>query len=274
MLEKNKAPKYLYHYTNKEGLIGICSANGYLDMRMSSIECMNDTSEYNLVEKFPDIIHEIDDGGSNSFFSVMVGLFYEEIARLKMDFCIMSFSKKPNDLSQWRAYANRDGFCLKFDVSKFKYTESSPIDVIGFDECTYGDDECVEIIKNELLKIQEKCHLFKEKNKNLNDKELIRKFAKEDDVHSNVGELIRITALSKNIAFIDEAEWRLTARHLDEFYVNERHIVPCVHTHVDEGALVSIMVGPENGNFKTAEKLLSSRGFSAKVCASKIPYRG
>lgn len=236
---------------------------------------MNDTSEFELTKKIPQLLEEIErEQHKNPLCKLIIDSFCSVIDREKINFCVFSFSKKDDDLSQWRAYADENGFCLKFDAEKLNYSRRDESHFkAGLDECIYGD--CPEV-KDELKKLYDEAKDFSKKyhGKSIND--VSDKFFNSEKVLKNFEKIISLASLRKDKSFEDEQEWRLMGVIKDrscKYYANRRHIVPCGHIKLREEALVSVKLGPNNDNFKNVKHLLKNRGFSAGVEVSTIPYR-
>jgi len=102
--EEEKLPEILYHYTTLEGFKGIIESG---ELWASNIKYLNDESEYIYAyDKAKDACHVLNIPWEQSIFDFTSQNTY-----------IASFSKKDDDLSQWRAYAGRAGVCIGFEIA-------------------------------------------------------------------------------------------------------------------------------------------------------------
>ena len=105
-------PLQLYHYTTKEGFLGIIKNK---QLWASHILYQNDYSEFNLALN---ILRETIDSNKKilQLYLVDVDTLFEDSTKwLNKSFYVVSLSEEKDILSQWRGYANSmPGFCIGF----------------------------------------------------------------------------------------------------------------------------------------------------------------
>ena len=115
--EESPVPEIIYHYTNAAGLKGILESG---ILWLSDLTSLNDPSEiiYGFTRVLPilqDHVASIHPAGQT--FTKNIKAFAESGVLQKVaHFFVCSFSSKPDDLSQWRAYSDQaKGYALGFD---------------------------------------------------------------------------------------------------------------------------------------------------------------
>ena len=116
-LDEPAVPERLYHYTNAAGLKGILESG---TLWLSDMTSLNDPSEmvYGFTRALPILrehIANIHRAGKK--FTDNITAFAERGLLLKVaHFFVCSFTSQPDDLGQWRAYADdAQGYALGFD---------------------------------------------------------------------------------------------------------------------------------------------------------------
>src|SRR5258706_6324596 len=110
-------PETIWHYTNWAGLNGILSSG---KLWASHISYLNDTAELKHAAKlFQRLISE---RIKNALVANLQFDAKETVDSLsELNVCVVSFSGKSDDLSQWRGYASPPpGFALGFDFGKLQ----------------------------------------------------------------------------------------------------------------------------------------------------------
>jgi hypothetical protein len=110
----------LYHYTTREGMLGILRSK---NLRFGHSTSFNDPNEILYGQKV--IVSVIQDRLTNEenqdvrrFLSILTG-FVNLTDSIGYDFYIACFCETDNLLSQWRAYSSQGGgFCLGFDLGE------------------------------------------------------------------------------------------------------------------------------------------------------------
>lgn len=111
-------PETLHHYTSAQGLLGILSTGA---VWATDLRYLNDPEEFRFARCL------IATEARRRLETVEVGLVREilsgavdDLEAHSMKAYVVSFSENGNLLSQWRAYAQRDGFSIGFDSGALK----------------------------------------------------------------------------------------------------------------------------------------------------------
>lgn len=215
-LFKKSAPDFLYHYTDGNAFQNIMK-NG--ELWASHIRFMNDYTEEHLAL---DKIIEILDNRIGSLDLDIEKLkkkirkyFEEEISRKGI--FILSFSKKADDLNQWRAYGNKiPSYCIKFNTQKLIHDSEILSDIeeiknfirVDWDlndrkrkfllmPCIYESDEQEKLLEEV---IEDSSNYVERTNDKIIESKLAQEIAKR---------LIIYAPIIKHRAFKDEQEWRI-----------------------------------------------------------------
>lgn len=185
--EEMTVPEKLYHYTSKEGFLGIIENK---TLWASEILYMNDEKE----TRIPfEICKELLEEDKNANAKEEIDHLDEELKKLLfkeligLETYVISFSEKKDDLNMWRAYGdNASGICM------------------GFNSC-----ELLEALeKNQKIKSMKwrKCIYDKQEQKNkiqnLLDSEKV-------DIGRLSEKLREFSTYFKDESFKDEHEWRI-----------------------------------------------------------------
>lgn len=142
--EEMTVPEKLYHYTSKEGFLGI------IENKMlwaSEILYMNDGKEtYVAFEIFKELLKE----DKNTDIKKKIDCLDEEFQNLLFkefrgfETYVISFSEKKDDLNMWRAYGD-DGFgiCIEFDSCNLleALRKNQEKIKLTFEKCIYDKQE-------------------------------------------------------------------------------------------------------------------------------------
>lgn len=123
-MEQGAIPNKLYHYTSKEGFLGIIKNK---TLWATEILFMNDSKESKIPfeillkllseEKNSDIRKKIED--AQNVTKINIFDFYKAFEGFNT--YVISFSEKQNDLNQWRSYGeNGSGFCIEFNTNQLQ----------------------------------------------------------------------------------------------------------------------------------------------------------
>jgi DUF2971 family protein len=279
VLDRQRPPAMLFHYTNHAGLIGIASSK---ELWATHLRFFNDNREVEdgisyferaidlarkdgqlgrLDEPF-DIWHK--EGGL--LFAVSVGMYAA---------CL---SEKGDDLSQWRAYGVNGGYALGFDGPILARTLERTR--LGELRRVVYEPSAKESTAN--LVVRTASELWKE-IRNLPGSIRPKRRAE-------LNEMIEVTvmgciAVFKDPAFEEEAEWRIVASgELSEpgavrYRVGKSSVIPYVAMPVlsrRERLLSTAIVGPSPDPQLTQAGMgecLVDAGFNAKEAVSNVPYR-
>ena len=111
-MDDEKVPEYLYHYTTAEGLKGIVEDCA---IWASDIFSLNDASEiYHGCEVFRECLKELHSTLGEDFHGRVLSQVNAIDALAFPPTYVCSFSREPNDLSQWRAYFPNGGYAISF----------------------------------------------------------------------------------------------------------------------------------------------------------------
>lgn len=189
--------KNVYHYTSAGGAVGIIGETGLGSMWMTNISYMNDHSEFNIgFDKIEDYLNDLT---KNSLVRQFFGSDF--FGNVKKSIFVASFSEKRDDLSQWRGYCSRGGYCLgiSFDALQSMDKKSDFI----FKKCQYADHELIiKKLKDKLTKafIDADRNVKSESERNSNHMHFVIMASQW------IAETIPFI---KNPVFKDEDEWRL-----------------------------------------------------------------
>ena len=281
----------LYHYTNAQGLRGILESGRvwFTDYRH-----LNDPSELTHgIKVAHDVAQSLCEGADDrvrSFLEDFVFMLRPDNFAGNLEFFIASFSRKRDDLGQWRAYAdNGKGYAIGFAPEMFAITDpipGKPGEVLG--PVRYKIDE-VRARHNAALK--EAVAIFLDTvNANadlVRDKPVSFRFM-DEFVRVIMAQLIIWNCLtSKHHAYEHEEEVRLlimgTPGRLSQ-HVTTRlrgsEIVPYIQHPMplrEPRYITEIVVGPAalSGAERTVSTLLASLGLDPNIVVSQshIPYR-
>lgn len=104
----------LAHYTNLQGMVGIVETGGFW---LSDIRFLNDVEEFDNGRKLArELIETLMRRPRHRSFNSILKSAYELLGQqLQEPYYVASFSRNPDSLEQWRAYANStDGVALVF----------------------------------------------------------------------------------------------------------------------------------------------------------------
>ena len=128
----------LFHYTSQAGLEGILRTSS---IWATNIRYLNDAAEFkHTVGLFKDHISSRRDLDSHS--KLLLEVLHDDAfgrpwhEHVPLSLYVASFSREADQLSQWRAYAPSNGYCVGFAPSVLKQTA-------GYEliECVYGREE-------------------------------------------------------------------------------------------------------------------------------------
>lgn len=201
---------------------------------------------------------------------------------------VFSFSKNPDDLSQWRAYSDDGGgYCVEFDDDRIlKISEEEKCIVM---ECIYDDEEQKRMIQEILYRtydVYNKRDLFLKAM--LGSAPQRKKFQKERFklVDQFLGDLILLAPRFKHPKFSEEAESRMFTtpgfkKRPLMFRQGKSMIIPCIGIKIAERGedmpIRSVLIGPTNHptlSKMAVEELLMANSIKCEVKLSDIPYRG
>ena len=264
----------LYHYTGAEGALGIASSG---EIWATDSESLNDPSE---IFYGRDLIRSVwrdfkrskkESSAVEDVIDSMTSVLCEKWAFTTYLTC---FSKRQNDLSQWRAYSDSGtGYSLGFDSARL-IANAGAFHLLQVEYHLERQQERISSFFRSLATIEE----------DLPDTSARYICECMEEV------LLTFIVSFKNQAYSEEEEWRLVNLHSNgtlapglEFRATNGRIVPHVAVAAREGdkpllPLVSVTVGPgaTRGAVKSMEQALTKFGYSADavdVISSNIPFR-
>lgn len=281
----------LYHYTNAQGLRGILESG---QVWFTDYMHLNDPSELThgikMAHDVAQFLCEGADGRVRLFLDDFVNMLRPDNFAGNLEFFIASFSRKRDDLSQWRAYAdNGKGYAIGFAPEMFSITDPVPGkagEVLG--PVRYKIDE-VRTRHNAALK--EAVRIFLD-TVNANADLVANKALGIPFMDQFVREVLAQPIIwncltSKHYAYEHEEEVRLLIMGMPgrlSQYVTTRlrgsEIVPYI-AHpmplLEPGHIAEIVVGPaaSPGAEGTVSTLLTSLGLDPNITVNRsdIPYR-
>jgi hypothetical protein len=285
VMDTDRAPEFIYHYTTTKGLIGIVKSK---KIRATDIEFMNDAQEGRfgrselrsaLLEEASNIRAADSDGtggAEDSRATVMEsaadhlkpgGIFAERQYYFTYACC---FCDNGDLLSQWRGYSGTGGYCIGFRTSALRACELPDI-VDGHDRTElrlvrveYGPDAREEMISK-----------------------VVSTIAPDPVGHpgsrgyGQAGKVVLPELSSvKHEAFSEEREWRLLAvtdQHGPEFRCGSMGPTPYLELSFPVASIVEVVIGP-GANHEVrrlgVERLLGSNGLEGIVVKdSAVPFR-
>ena len=188
--EEMTVPEKLYHYTSKEGFLGIIENK---TLWASNILYMNDEKE----TRIPfEICKELLEEDKNANAKEEIDHLDEELKKLLfkeligLETYVISFSEKKDDLNMWRAYGdNASGICIEFNSDSLLKVlkENQEKMELRFEKCIYDKQE------------------QKDKIQNLLDSEKV-------DICRLSEKLLEFSTYFKDESFRDEKEWRIIVK--------------------------------------------------------------
>jgi len=257
--------RILYHYTNREGLLGIISSQ---ELWATDINYLNDSSEFKYAKDIlydeVSIIGASEPKDKRSFFENFLNRIYYFHPNL---FCF-SLSKNDDQLSQWRAYCQpNNGYSIGFNVNKL-LNMINKFDGAKLSEVDYDSS-------NHSLKIKKIVSSTLSK-KNIDDDKII------DDI---LNEFISYAPYIKHQTFSEEDEFRIIFILSDilmkeiRFRTGKSFLIPyypIVFNKPDILPIEEIVIGPSPHpelERESLNKLFDKFDLSVNIKNSLIPFR-
>jgi hypothetical protein len=274
--DESPAAGVLFHYTTSSGLQGILDSK---KLWMTSIRFLNDSSEFNY---FFDKILE-------NFESKKTSLSPDTLARAKYlldhiktsniptNVFTTSFSSIGDSLSQWRGYAESQGFSIMFDFTELcetldKNSADYPIKMIKVDYCKGNAENEAERLVNELIESAKETQQI------------------DSAFGMIVEEICYYSCKFKDENFSSEDEWRLVSiggflHKSNPVRLRDRNgeLTPYIEislTKDEISTIKEIKVGPgRNKEIKNLQKdalqlfKSSNKSYNFEVTTSDIPFR-
>ena len=278
-LSARRRPRILYHYTSGSGLIGILESHS---IWATNIRFLNDSTEYNFALRLArSVIQDRVEKSSNKFELALNTVLQERLTTdPPAEVYVSSFTEKPDQLSQWRAYCPpAGGYSIGFrSESLMRPVGSNPDHFMA--PCVYDSRSQQELGRKVVLDVV--CFAEEGHRNGMSHDRVFRESFKL------LGRLIPLVApVLKDPSFAEEQEWRLV--HLPSSFEHESlhfregrsTLVPYLkHSLAADAGPVPIeelVIGPTphlDLALDATRALLSSRGLtSTGVRPSSIPYR-
>lgn len=192
----NIPKNFLYHYTTQEALLKIIDTNS---IWATSILYLNDEKEFNqAMDKFFDKLFE--EGPASGYYKMEA----QKTKLLKSNLVkghifVSSLSENEDQLSQWRAYCSKSGFCIGFDPSILKdLAEQNGAELI---KCVY-EPEKQKMIIDEIFDMFWKDEFWEDYD--------LKSNKWRTKINNLVHTYIRyVSPIFKHDSFVEEQEWRL-----------------------------------------------------------------
>lgn len=279
-------PKLLYHYTTLDTLKSILDAPNAI-LRATHYSQMNDWKEieigYNILRKA--FYEQVPFENEKIIFDAL-----EDIKNKLKNCYLISFSEKPDTLSQWRAYTSPSnggvciGFnseCLQTDHETFYLSPCSYTRYVDNDlQINYG--KIVDVAKYRVsnegqinIKNQEK-----EDEKTLR---ILQAYGGTLTIENYLDDLETFITTVKHNGFYEEQEWRLIALRPNNKkypeYLSEKNKRFIEFSFDPSNAICKIIISPhgDKNMIRNVIEFYKNNGILSKDCEiidSKIPYRG
>lgn len=201
-------PKILYHYTTAQGLLGILESNV---LWASDLSYVNDFSELKYTEKLikdewtkaaesdPDLMEPALGNPFSQNVNLKGGFLETKLAAYAVSFCV-----EGDQLSQWRAYAQKGtGYAVGFDTEQLRSAQA----VLG--EVVYQPDEQIRGIRPAIQKYVEDIGIWRKNLSTFEKDQLLSLLV--DLIKRFLRDTFPLFFFFKDPVFSEEREWRLVA---------------------------------------------------------------
>lgn len=276
------------HYTDLNGLYGIVESGGFW---LSDHRFLNDTEEFENGRKLTNNLLKY--LTSKPRYADFIEVLSETISQLESysekPYFVCSFSKKPDNLDQWRSYAsNGQGISITFDNTRKSLSHFFAMPILSVSKVLYDDKEKIKLILR-TIRLHRNEYLVDLEHSNSIDLE---------DWGSELAKHLAIEFINfKHPEYSSEQEIRMavSSSHLNNFKgikhrVGKDRIIPYItskdiynesfeeHLGTDKLPITEIRIGPTSNQDMTAksiEEYLTYKGYGRiKVIKSNVPYRG
>lgn len=271
----------LYHYTSLGGLMGIVGGNA---IRASEVKYLNDAEELtHLAKRIRDAIARRRDGAAEPAATIMdqfVTWSRDRLTDGHMLF-VSAFTEHGNLLSQWRGYTPfGKGVSLGFSPVKL----AAICEASGFNlgRCVYDRHAKEAVVTDIIDGVVEEATRQGPSARKHPTQSYHHVFEELEPV------ILRISALIKNSAFKEEAEWRLVspihANYVEapiKYREGASSLIPYMEIPIrigeDAEDFAEVYVGPSpqpNLSMNSVSRYLARYVRRAKVVNSQTAYRG
>lgn len=278
----SKSPTFLYHYTNQTGLIGIIQS---LSIWATKIHFLNDSTEFELALKTTmDLAKSRVSNFADEAECKVLSELHKNLHQIgTMNYCVCSFSTEEDQLSQWRAYAGKNGYALAFFTDFLR--EESLKNGFKLVPCVYDPTAQAQMLNEVIDQMLMDLRALLSKNPGLLTSSTEFHTSTVPLIDEYIGKIASIAPLIKDESFSEENEWRLVSEcgvefHKMKFRPGTSSIIP--YTSLDLGHVAkylhSVMVGPTPNPKLSADGvlgLLYTIGIKdrSRILHSKVPYR-
>lgn len=185
----------IYHYTKPDGLLGILKSKC---IRATDYRFLNDKSELMIARELANdvLLSKLKNNEIAQEFYVTLKRAIDYLDG--MSFFIISFTEEPNLLSQWRAYANPQGYSIGIKYELGAYISTFLKEYSLFLKCIYSKKDQENIVKVAIEALRDK---WKQKGEDI---EYLKKIER-----AFVDFIAVASCFFKHEGFSEEKEWRL-----------------------------------------------------------------
>ena len=221
--------RLLYHYTSAEALLGILQSGS---LWATDIRFLNDTAEFSFAYRV--LLRELHNRAGRLRNERVRSIVQDELAeaasRTNASAYVISFSEHGNALSQWRAYAPRDGVAIGFHPGALRSVED-----FALSKCQYLSEDTVEtsagrralmeLVDDVYESVRWTARLIQQEARKKTHTEASRLEAQMEQTSMVTSQLIWTALKVKHGGFSEEREWRL---------IDNSDAVPLVHSTGDD----------------------------------------
>ncbi len=264
-------PQHLFHYTSLEAMEGILSSGR---IWASDIHRMNDASELiHPLEIIRERLIRAHDRYPEPPLENLLQRLIESVPTLSTTPLFAAcFSADGDLLSQWRAYCPPEGgVSLGFDAASLVETDDGV--AFSLSQCVYDQHRQLALIDEAIAGF---LQLVDEEGREPRPEEIVLEFSSL---------ALRLSPLLKHPKFVDEREWRISARATADWNAVGSHgsahdpIAHYAYLLTKAGAppaLEWVIVGPcrsRSANVRRVEAALAERGLDSLITESEVPLR-
>lgn len=302
---QSSPPRYLYHYTDTTGLVGIVSGQ---QLWMSNAEFLNDSAEIRYGAGVLELairaeINNLPESTSN--FDILRSAYVRALSDLEslshgaggfigLQCNIACFCEEPDLLSQWRGYSVGGGYCIQFDTAKLRVLDNR--DAGGYEATAhfwqgkpYGEHNGIDARNLRLTQVAygdggTSDELSRQIVTNVSTYVAGQDWSRQGefphDVFISRDFILPWVANFKHESFREEREWRMVVVDppaVSNFRAGPNGVTPFSRLDIPTGAITGVVIGPSTNPDLTERGLstmLWSNGLhAASVSHSQSPYR-
>jgi hypothetical protein len=206
-----KSKKILYHYTSADALLGILQSGS---LWASDIRFLNDSTEFTFARDL--LVKALQDKASRLRNKDVRKIVFEQFENIRtagtVHAYVISLSEQGNMLSQWRAYAPRDGVCIGFlkgALNNIKDFALHRCVYIGESSFLNHRERRYEAIVNELVTTVSWVSRLIQQEARTKQRPQSRRTSQEGHALTIHTAVVNAALRIKHRGFKEEAEWRL-----------------------------------------------------------------